>query len=406
MAEGYKYGFYQGKDENGNVVQATQTSDYKIWVNQSPYTGKLTFGDTVYTYENGVEVSKVKKGETSTKNKNTKKPITKKTTPKDTPIEQVEITGPVPAVDTTALSDEQAKRAGMTASSVAAQGLPKVNPATGATSDLFTGKYGVFEALIDDPIYGPELREIKAALAAGNQTLADDLWNRSKWGRLDSDTQIRTLMKIQNQGLYKERLKSWLINIRKQLAIKGIKADDATLTKYYDDGIDDETIIDELTGGISAKGAAGETADALDKLRTTARLNGFSLEKDFGNQLDGWLQRISRGESVDDFSRIIRSQAKLGLPEKVGTLLDEGLDLANIYAPYRTRMANLLELTPDAISLDDPLLRSAYGQDKEMSLYDFQRAVRKDPRWQYTDNAREEVSSVALGILRDFGFQG
>jgi hypothetical protein len=302
--------------------------------------------------------------------------------------------------------DELTLKAGKAASAVTAQGLPKVNPATGATSDLFTGKYGVFEALIDDPIYGPELREIKAALAAGNKTLADDLWNRSKWGKLDSDAQIRILTKIQNEKLYKERLKSWLINIRKQLAVKGIKADDATLTKYYDDGIDDETIIDELTGGISAKGAAGEAADALDRLRTTARLNGFNLEKDFGNQLDSWLQRISRGESVDDFSRIIRAQAKLGLPQKVGALLDEGLDLANIFAPYRNTMARLLEVTPDSISLDDPILRSAYGQDKEMSIFDFQRAVRKDPRWQYTDNAREEVSTAALGILRDFGFQG
>jgi len=302
--------------------------------------------------------------------------------------------------------DELTLKSGKAASAVTAQGLPKVNPATGATSDLFTGKYGVFEALIDDPIYGPELREIKAALAAGNPTLAEDLWNRSKWGKLDSDAQIRILTKIQNEKLYKERLKSWLINIRKQLAVKGIKADDATLTKYYDDGIDDETIIDELTGGISAKGAAGEAADALDRLRTTARLNGFNLEKDFGNQLDSWLQRISRGESVDDFSRIIRAQAKLGLPQKVGALLDEGLDLANIFAPYRNTMARLLEVTPDSISLDDPILRSAYGQDKEMSIFDFQRAVRKDPRWQYTDNAREEVSTAALGILRDFGFQG
>ena len=306
----------------------------------------------------------------------------------------------------TPTTDELTLKAGKTASAVTAQGLPKVNPATGATSDLFTGKYGVFEALIDDPIYGPELREIKAALAAGNPTLAEDLWNRSKWGKLDSDAQIRILTKIQNEKLYKERLKSWLINIRKQLAVKGIKADDATLTKYYDDGIDDETIIDELTGGISAKGAAGEAADALDRLRTTARLNGFNLEKDFGNQLDSWLQRISRGESVDDFSRIIRAQAKLGLPQKVGALLDEGLDLANIFAPYRNTMARLLEVTPDSISLDDPILRSAYGQDKEMSIFDFQRAVRKDPRWQYTDNAREEVSTAALGILRDFGFQG
>ena len=303
-------------------------------------------------------------------------------------------------------TDEATLAAGKRKSATLAATLPQVNPKTGQTSDLFTGKYGVFEVLLDDPVYGSELRAIKAALEAKNQALADDLWNRSKWGRLDSDAQERYLMKLQNSNLYKERLKSFLARLKPTLVAKGIKVDDATLEKYFVDGIDEYTIIDELSGGLTAKGAAGEAADALSKLRETARLNGFNLEKDFGNQLDSWLQRIARGESVDDFNRIIRQQAKLGLPEKVGTLLDEGLNLANIYAPYRNRMAALLELSPDAISLDDPLLRSAYGQDKEMSIYDFQRAVRKDPRWQYTDNAREEVSTAALGILRDFGFQG
>lgn len=295
--------------------------------------------------------------------------------------------------------DEQTKLAGM-------RGSTTVKPTSNTVPDLFSGKYGVFEVLLDDPIYGPELKAIKAALEAGNQALADDLWNRSKWGRLDSDAQSRILMSKQNETLYKERFKSWLIGIKKKIVAKGLKADDDTLEKYYKDGIDDVTILDELASGISSKGAAGEAADALSTLRAVARNNGFNLDKDFAGQIDSWLQRISKGESVEDFSRLIRAQAKLGLPEKVGVLLDEGLDLANIYAPYRNRMAALLELTPDAISLDDPLLRSAYGQDKEMSIYDFQRAVRKDPRWQYTDNAREEVSNAALNVLRDFGFQG
>lgn len=302
--------------------------------------------------------------------------------------------------------DELTQSKAKAAADIVAADMPKVNLNTGAMPDLFTGKFGVFEVLIDDPIYGAELKAIKAALEAKNQALADDLWNRSKWGRLDSDAQSAYLLRLQNSNLYNERLKSFLIRIKRQLALKGLKADDATLEKYYVDGIDDDTIIDELTGGISAKGAAGEAANALDSLRTTARANGFNLEKDFGNQLDSWLQRISRGESVDDFSRIIRQQAKLGLPEKVGALLDEGLDLANVFAPYRNTMAALLEVTPDSINLDDPILRSAYGQDKEMSIFDFRRAVRKDPRWQYTDNAREEVSTAALGVLRDFGFQG
>ena len=69
-------------------------------------------------------------------------------------------------------------------------------------------------------------------------------------------------------------------------------------------------------------------------------------------------------------------------------------------------MASVLEVAPDSISLDDKTLRMAIGPEKEMSLYDFQRTLRNDPRWQYTDNARQETSSTVLGVLRDFGFQG
>jgi hypothetical protein len=69
-------------------------------------------------------------------------------------------------------------------------------------------------------------------------------------------------------------------------------------------------------------------------------------------------------------------------------------------------MASILELNPESIPLNDPTLRTAIGADKEMPIYEFQRQLRKDARWQYTNNAREEVSSAALGVLRDFGFQG
>jgi hypothetical protein len=272
-------------------------------------------------------------------------------------------------------------------------------------------KFGIGEALLFDPKYGkPNTKDglwwVNELLKKGNVAAADDAFYKTDWSKLDTDVQDRYLLALDKSDVYKERLKKFSVNLKKLLGQQGLSATDEQIKKYFDDGIEEEVIIDELIGGISAKGAKGGAGDALGTLRTTARANGFDLDRDFGNQIDGWLQRIARGESVDDFNRIIRQQAKLGLPEKVGKLLDEGLDLSNIYAPYRNTMAALLEVTPDSIKLDDPILRSAYGTDKEMSIFDFKRAVRKDPRWQYTDNAREEVSSAALSVLRDFGFQG
>ena len=69
-------------------------------------------------------------------------------------------------------------------------------------------------------------------------------------------------------------------------------------------------------------------------------------------------------------------------------------------------MASVLEVNPQTIGLNDKTLRSAIGPDKEMTLYDWERSLRKDARWQYTNNARQEVSSVGLNVLQQLGFQG
>lgn len=141
-------------------------------------------------------------------------------------------------------------------------------------------------------------------------------------------------------------------------------------------------------------------------LLKTAVANGLDLDKTFASQLPNWIKRIENGEDPEVFKQLIRQTAKIGLPDKVSKLLDQGLDLDAVYAPYRNTMASLLEVNPDSISLNDPLLRTAIQGDKEIPIYDFQRQIRKDNRWQYTNNARAEASDVAKTVLRDFGFMG
>ena len=151
-----------------------------------------------------------------------------------------------------------------------------------------------------------------------------------------------------------------------------------------------------------------KSAQSLNRqdLEKTAIANGLDLNKNFGTVVDTWVKRVDNGEDIDIFKNLIRNTAKIGLPDKVAGLLDNGVDLSTVYSPYKRLMASTLEIDPESISLDDATLRMAIGPDKEMSLYDFKRSLRKDPRWQYTDQARESVSEAALGVLRDFGFMG
>lgn len=149
----------------------------------------------------------------------------------------------------------------------------------------------------------------------------------------------------------------------------------------------------------------GKKSLTLQDLQKTATANGLDLAV-FGDDINNWVKRVDNGEDIDIFKNLIRQTAKIGLPDKVGKLLDEGVDLNAVYSPYKNLMAKVLEIDAGSIKLDDPTLRAAIGPDKEMPIYEFERALRKDARWQYTDTARQEVSDVALGVLRDFGFTG
>jgi len=151
------------------------------------------------------------------------------------------------------------------------------------------------------------------------------------------------------------------------------------------------------------KGAAGESVDALTKI---AAANGLDLQKAFGAQLPDWLTAINKGESIETYKKIIRDVAKIGMPEKVAKLIDQGIDLSTIYAPYKNIMATTLEINPQTIDINDPTLRSAITADTEVPIYEFERQLRKDNRWQYTNQAKQEVASATQKILQDFGFMG
>ena len=184
----------------------------------------------------------------------------------------------------------------------------------------------------------------------------------------------------------------------------------ALAQEAYDKGLDRErnsfnAFLDQKFkfGATAAKGKAGEQLADLQKV---ASANGLDLQKAFGTQLPTWFASINKGESIETYKKQIRDVAKIGMPQNIALLLDNGIDLDAIYSPYKNVMASVLEINPESITLNDPVLRGAITGEKELPIYEFQRQLRKDSRWQYTNQAKEEVSDVALKVLRDFGFQG
>lgn len=149
-----------------------------------------------------------------------------------------------------------------------------------------------------------------------------------------------------------------------------------------------------------AKKKTDKAAITSQSILGTAKANGLTLSQD---QINAFTKRVQDGEDIKTINNDIRKIAELGMPDKVVNLLRQGVDLDTIYSPYKNLMATVLELNPESIDLKDPTLRLAFGPDKEMTTYDFEKALRKDYRWQYTDNAKRDVSAITLKVLRDFG---
>lgn len=174
-------------------------------------------------------------------------------------------------------------------------------------------------------------------------------------------------------------------------------------------GWDQAKINNVLAGAVKIRGkheVGGGLRDAQDRLETFAFANGVKVNKP---TMQKWLRQIVRGNgTVEEFERYIEKQAIAKFPNWRKEL-EAGMTVTEIAEPYRQTMAQLLELNPAELSVNDRLLRNALtqrtdkGEYQAMSVADFEDAVRKDTRWQYTDNAREEVSGITASLLQSFG---
>jgi hypothetical protein len=199
--------------------------------------------------------------------------------------------------------------------------------------------------------------------------------------------------------------------IAEDLYIHNQDADDAVVTRRLVSGI---RPISGMIAGKITEDFSGLALQNYQGLQSLAKRNGLKLENILPPGIDGkpttaeeTLKRLALGE-IDPtrLAQDVRKLAAVGQPQFVRDLLGQGIDLDQIYSPYRRTMANILELDEGQIDLTDPTLRMGINDKGDVNLYDYSKSLRQDSRWQYTGKAREEVSDAALTVLRNFGFQG
>jgi hypothetical protein len=266
------------------------------------------------------------------------------------------------------------------------------------------------------------------------KAIRDDVWYRQNSGAIKQRyVQLFNYRDLVNTGRAQgtTQYEQDIVKLERQIADKarqmgsGIASDPAALRKAAENmyitnvGIDDAMTTDFIAAAIRpigstiagkpTQGYSGQALKDYQEIQGVAKANGFRV-KDIvpgGQTEEQVLQGIATGRI--DANRLAQDARKLaaqGQPEYVRDLLGQGYNLDQIYSPYRQTMANILEVNQDEIDLNDQTLRSAITDKGDMNIYDFKKTLKADSRWQYTENAKQEVSDVAFQVLRDFGFQG
>lgn len=207
--------------------------------------------------------------------------------------------------------------------------------------------------------------------------------------------------------LYRQQLDAEVETLRDMAVQFGADVDDVKLRELAKQkrrfGMNESQLRNALAGLIGAESGnfRGASGALQSDLRSWARRNGLSLSD---NIINDYVRRVQAGDTTkDDVYMDLRRKYLMGAYPAWADDIEAGRDPYDLSAPYRATVASLLELNEEQLDLDDPLIGQA--MQSGMTLTDLKMQIRKDPRWQTTDNAYRTYASLGEELLGMFGFR-
>ena len=145
------------------------------------------------------------------------------------------------------------------------------------------------------------------------------------------------------------------------------------------------------------------------EVKNFASRNGIMLSDQAAG--DYATQIVAGKLSQDTVLNAIRDSAASAFPQ-LAEKIKAGIDVKTLADPYIQSMSNLLEIPYTSVDLFDPKIRGALaytlpdGKLATKSIYDFEKELRQDPRWEFTKNGKKAIAESTLRVLQDFGLQG
>jgi hypothetical protein len=143
----------------------------------------------------------------------------------------------------------------------------------------------------------------------------------------------------------------------------------------------------------------GKFGTTLTTLRNAYANNGLPINEK--SLLNAALESSLNPKKLEQNINLVNLSAKTYFPA-LSAGIDSGYTVKQLLTPYLNSRANILE--EDADSID---IKSLQGVAKDpkglMNLYEYEISLRKDPKWRYTKNAQDSLSSIARDMTKMFG---
>jgi hypothetical protein len=171
----------------------------------------------------------------------------------------------------------------------------------------------------------------------------------------------------------------------------------------------------KTVGGIKILDVGGSIGTAVDEIYAIAR--DYGIDTTMSNEgFNQWMQQtvtglVSGDMAKDDIDQSIKEMSMNNFPG-FAEQIRQGYTLRNAAASQLSSVSKELELDLDTLDLNDNVVQQVLnfqdksGAYKPMTGYEARKVARKDNRWQFTENAKNEYQNIAGKILQDFGFGG
>ena len=269
----------------------------------------------------------------------------------------------------------------------------------------------------------PELQGIlKEALGKKlDQTNFLGLIQNSQWFKKHTASQRAwTQLQYSDPTEYQRQLRGATTNISQTALAMGVTLTPERLAKMAMQQKSANWSPDELKAALQGEFhykvgqvLGGAAAQTLDEIRKTASDYAVPLND---ASVHGWVEKIASGQTtIDQFHEYAKNWAVSRHPA-IKSAIDSGLSVRDYLAPYTSGLASLLEIDPNSIDISkDQNIQAALNYQTTpgsapnekpsgvMPIWEFERKVRRDPRWMETDNARQSLMRSGHKVLQDWG---